>query len=185
LRKSRRNAIAWTVIGVCCSVLSAQAMAGGGVEHDGTRTGTTGALTDSAGRRTAGPLPSGPAVEITSPAQRAPVVGRDGVVLNGTAANLGIDELRLFVFARDGRYYAMGTAAVPVQGDQWQFHTGRIGAGERDVGSIFVIVVAVADEACRGTLQNTQPDPSGNVVFPHIPSGCREADSVSVIKTAP
>lgn len=72
-----------------------------------------------------------------------------------------------------------------VTGGRWNLTIPRIGAGRRDVGSIFVIVATVADPSCRNALRAARADTAGNIAFTRLPSGCTERDSVSVRKTAP
>jgi hypothetical protein len=126
-----------------------------------------------------------PAITIAVPGQRADVVGKTGVRLAGTAGQLRGDALQIFIFAQDGRYYAATGGPIPVVNGRWALSIPRLGAGSRDVGSIFVIVAALADRSCVKTLRAARADKKGNLMYKRLPRGCREGASVTVRKTAP
>ncbi|MBO2449286.1 hypothetical protein J4573_19440 [Actinomadura barringtoniae] len=204
-----RYIVSWTVISICGTLLIAQAVAkslGGGDPSSsaGARrdAGTsslrapaddrrpmsitpTSPITPSASSTVPPPVDPPPAVTIAVPGQRADVVGKTGVRLSGTAGQLRGNSLQVFIFAQDGRYYAASGGPIPVVNGRWALSIPRLGAGARDVGSIFVIMAALADHSCVKTLKAAHADKKGNVMFKRLPRGCREGASVTVHKIAP
>ncbi|MEW2358874.1 hypothetical protein, partial [Spirillospora sp. NPDC029432] len=126
-----------------------------------------------------------PTARITAPGAGARVAGGIGVLMRGTARDLGGHQLRIFDFAPNGVYYLADEGPVPVDGGRWTFRNGTIGAGDRDVGQPFVLTAVIADRRCQATLRTTPRDAENNIWFRTLPAGCREADSVRVTKTAP
>ncbi|TMR05711.1 hypothetical protein ETD83_05585 [Actinomadura soli] len=139
------------------------------------------ATPQSSRRRPAGP----PTARITAPSQGATVAGVIGVLMRGTAANLGDRQLRIFDFAPNGVYYLSDEGPISVSGGKWSFRNGTIGDGQRDVGRPFVLTVVVADRTCQAVISATPRDAQNNIGFRTLPAGCREADSVQVTKSAP
>ncbi|TYK52584.1 hypothetical protein [Actinomadura decatromicini] len=135
----------------------------------------------SSRRSPAGP----PTARITAPSQGARVTGMIGVLMRGTAADLGGRQLRIFDFAPNGAYYLSDEGPIPVSGGQWSFRNGTIGDGTRDVGKSFVLTVVIADQSCQALIGSTPRDAQNNISFRTLPAGCREADGVRITKTAP
>jgi len=133
-------------------------------------------------RRTPPPRPK---VTITSPREQARVPGDQGVLLKGTATGLGDLTLHIFDLADNGSYYPGSLAPVSVRKGRWSFHKRPIGRGSADVGHTFVLIAVLGDDACRAALRTPPVNPEGDYAFAALPEGCREMDSVQVIKAAP
>ncbi|TDD73435.1 hypothetical protein [Actinomadura rubrisoli] len=129
--------------------------------------------------------PGHPRVSITAPREGTQVHGGPGVLMTGTARDLGRHQVRIFDYAPNGVYYVADGGPVTVSGGSWSFRNGTMGAGALDVGKDFVLVVVLAGPACQNTLRRVRPDARGDLSFPRLPPECPEADSVRVHKVAP
>ena len=129
--------------------------------------------------------PARPKVTIVSPGEQARVPGEQGVLLSGTASGLGHLTLHIFDLADNGSYYPGSLAPVTVHGGHWSFRKRPIGQGSADVGRTFTMIAALGDDACRAALRSPPVNPEGDYAFGALPAGCREMDSVHVVKAAP
>lgn len=130
--------------------------------------------------------PAGKDVVITSPYDGKSVSGRAGVVLSGTASGLGGDTLWVFDHDLDNLlYYRDSDEPVVVREGRWSFLDKPIGdSGSGDIGTTFTVVVVRASTSCTKVLRGTKANADGDVTFTDLPTGCSEADSVHVVKTA-
>ena len=126
-----------------------------------------------------------PKVAISSPGERARVPGEKGVLLSGTATDLGDLTLHIFDLADNGRYYPGTLEPVAVQDGHWSFRKHPIGQGAEDVGQTFTMIAALGDDACRSALRSAPVDKYGDRAFEALPGGCREMDRVRVVKARP
>lgn len=129
--------------------------------------------------------PPRPKVTISSPGERAKVRGAEGVLLTGTATGLGGLTLHIFDLADNGSYYPGSLTPVTVHGGQWSFRKRPIGRGAADVGRTFIMIAALGNGDCRAALRTAPVNHEGDHAFPALPAGCREMDSVRVVKDAP
>lgn len=129
--------------------------------------------------------PPRPKVTISSPGERAKVRGAEGVLLTGTATGLGGLTLHIFDLADNGSYYPGSLTPVTVHGGRWSFRKRPIGRGAADVGRTFIMIAALGNGDCRAALRTAPVNHEGDHAFPALPAGCREMDSVRVVKDAP
>ncbi|MDL4771854.1 hypothetical protein [Actinomadura xylanilytica] len=122
-------------------------------------------------------------VDITAPRENAEVNGRVGVVVRGRAGDLDGSVLRLFVLAYNGLYYLIDNGPVVTPGREWSFLLKPIGGGTGDIGRVFTVFAVTVAPSCRRLLDGSARDPEGNITFSALPSGCRAADRVNVLKT--
>jgi len=123
-------------------------------------------------------------VQITTPDDGTKVNGSAGVLLRGRYGDLRGTELRIFVLAFNGQYYLMDNGPLLGRDGTWNFLVKPIGSGTTDIGRVFTIIATVVNSSCQAMLEASTRTPDGNIAFPALPAGCREADRVDVLKTS-
>ncbi|MCU1685182.1 MAG: hypothetical protein JWQ81_5921 [Amycolatopsis sp.] len=133
----------------------------------------------------ASPTPQVTQVAITSPTTGQKVIGKSGVLLEGTAGEADDRQLWLFDHADDNLYYLISNAPLTVTNGRWSAQDPQVGSTtSEDDGHTFVLLLAQADARCNGTLGSAVPNASGDIVFPHLPEGCSQVASVNVVKSS-
>lgn len=112
---------------------------------------------------------------ITSPADGAPV--RGNFMVQGTAPDLGKDNLWLFVLAGNSAmpgnvYYRTSDAPIPVVNGRWSILLGRLGAPGKEIGQLFTLVLVRANPSCSGAIENVRPNPAKEIFIHTLPKGC-------------
>ncbi len=112
--------------------------------------------------------------------------GRAGVLIVGTARDLGADSL--WVFDRDPndkRYYRDTDEPLNVTDGRWSFLNQPIGdSGSSDIGTTYTVAIVRATPGCDDKLREAKPNQDGDVVYSALPAGCVEAASVHVVKVS-
>lgn len=131
--------------------------------------------------------PAGPMVKILSPSEGTPVIGSEGVLLQGTLSNPDGRALYVFKRADNGQFYLVGRGPVPVDNGQWSVRSGVIGQGgsDGDNGHRFALIAALANPECQKAVLSAPKNSSGDIRFAVIPAGCTTMTEVGVIKKAP
>jgi hypothetical protein len=130
-------------------------------------------------------------LRITAPAEDAIIAnGGNGVVVSGTACDLGSDSGWLFDFdPQDGYYYDdySGSTPAPVvqpsQTGAWQFPDSPIG-DPGDQNKLYVITLVLAPPSCARSL-SSEPQIDGDYKLRTLPAECSIADQVDVYVTYP
>jgi hypothetical protein len=123
-------------------------------------------------------------VRIAAPEDEARVNGSVGVLLSGKYGDLRGAQMRIFVLAYNGQYYLIDNGPLLGRDRTWNFLVKPIGSGTTDIGRVFTIIVTVVNSSCQAMLEASTRDPNGNISFPILPAGCREADRVDVLKAS-
>ncbi|MEC3979041.1 hypothetical protein [Amycolatopsis sp. H20-H5] len=140
----------------------------------------------SSGVSITAPPPSATQVVIESPTAGQKVVGKSGVLLEGTAGGSDDRKLWLFDHANDDQYYLISSAPLTVTGGRWMVQDPQVGSTtSADDGHTFVLLLARADGRCAAKLAAATPNASGDIVFPRLPDGCDNVAWVNVVKASP
>ncbi|WP_154677190.1 hypothetical protein [Parafrankia discariae] len=139
---------------------------------------------------TASPMPppstSPPIITVAAPLNGTEISGAEGVVISGTAQNLGDSTIWIFDFAldADGKrvFYRNNDIPLEVAEGAWSFIDRPIGGGTSDIGNNFKISIVEASKECTEILRNAKPNPDGDVVFSSLPAGCQQIDQREVRK---
>ncbi|MBL7553572.1 hypothetical protein I6A60_37915 [Frankia sp. AgB1.9] len=152
-----------------------------------TPAGKTGTAT-SPPLASAAPTTSGVStIVVKAPLNGTEISGIEGVVISGTAQNLGDNTIWILDYGFDGTgsrvFYRDNTDPLSVVGGNWTFTDRPIGNGSRDIGQVFKISIVEASPACARVLKSATPGQDGSVIIPVLPGGCTQVDQREVKKT--
>lgn len=120
-----------------------------------------------------------PALQITSPRNGTILHGNQAVLVEGTAKNLGVEQLWIFVL-RLGSYYVSNVSPLSVISGKWKYSDPYVGNSSQT--GVFQINAVLADASCDTAINSAPQQSGGGVSFSSLPHGCHTLYSVRVVR---
>lgn len=124
------------------------------------------------------------AVALTQPRNNERLAEDRDFFVQGTARDLGDDDLRLFLYSERRRtFYLADYGPQDVAGDgRWSIRSAGIGREWGGDGDAYLVQVVRADRSCQRSLDGLELGNDRYPAFPALPGGCRVLAQVRVVE---